>query len=150
MENKTTYQVTAPSGRVWTLRPLPKHFFIYYGQLPSVMTAEVLKQIRTGNTEAVEKEIEKNLTADEIMQTAMFIRDAVDYACVNPKITLAPKNENEISPFKITPEDYDFISQIVMKGGEAGGLKTFRVEQTQTSVDSADGAEIREAAEPTA
>lgn len=127
MDNQETYRITAPSGRVWTLRHLPKHFFLYYGQLPTVMTAEVLETIKSGDRQAVEDEIAKTLAPEELVKTATFIRDAIDYAVVHPKISLNPKDDSEISPFQITPEDFELLSVLVMKGGEAGGLETFRI-----------------------
>lgn len=126
MDNQETYQVTTPSGRVWTLRHLPKHFFLYYGQLPTVMTAEVIESFPKGR-EAIEAEIQKALPEEELNKLAFFIRDAVNYAAVNPKISLNPKDETEISPFDISPEDFEFISTLVVQGGEASGLKTFRI-----------------------
>lgn len=142
-ENEKTYQVTAPSGKVWTLRSLPKHFFIYYGQLPQVFSAEVAKAVASGDIAAVEKEIESKLSPEEMMQTLAFIRDAVQYACVNPAISLSPKNDAEISPFQITPEDFDFLTVTVMKGGGSVGLTTFRSKSVETSPDRDDGAKIR-------
>lgn len=141
--SEENYQLTAPSGKVWTLRPLPKHFFIYFGQLPNVMSERVMAAVKTGDAAAVEKEIESTLSPDEMLQTLAFVRDAIQYACVNPVISLNPKNENEISPFQITPDDFDFLSKAVMQGGGAAALAKFPRQPVENAANRNDRQSVR-------
>lgn len=113
-DGEKTYAVTAPSGRVWILRPLPKHFFLYYGQLPHFI------RNRPASDEDARAALEK-MTPEQQLETAIFIREAVSFACVNPKISLTEKGEQFISPFDISEAEFEFLSACVVRN--AGALE---------------------------
>ena len=139
MDQQNTYKITLTSGRKWTVRPLPKHFFIYYGQLPTSLMEQAVEAVKSGGAA---ENINPNMTADEVSQLLIFMREAVNLFCVNPRISLNPKGKNEISPFEITETEFNELAGLAMKsagGGMAEGLNSFRTESEQTSAHRADG-----------
>jgi hypothetical protein len=131
------YTVTDPDGREWTMRPVPTHFYIMYGQLPGTLSDRALLALKQKDQATFEKEIADNLTQEEIFSNLMFIREAVKYACAKPKITLTPQTPDEISPFDISPAAFDFLSRQAMSsgGGKAAGLNSFRGQPGSSSGD---------------
>ena len=144
MENPNTYEVTAPSGKKYILRPLPLHFHLFYNQLPAFKAGEVAEALGQGE-EAVKDFVRKEFSVDEQVQMAEFMRDAVLTACVKPKITMSPKNADEISPFQISGEDFEFlgVTAINPKDGEAKMLESFREGQKTPVNGSSDGEKVR-------
>lgn len=134
-ENTTenTYQITLSSGRAFTVRPLPKHFFIYYGELPTALMNQAAESVKNGSEKAFETALTSSLSPEEIKQFLIFVREAVNHFCVSPRITLAPKGKDEISPFEITEKEFAELSALAMQsvGGLAEGLNSFRTESEQ-------------------
>ncbi len=131
------YTVTDPDGREWTMRPVPPHFYIMYGQLPGTLSDRALLALKQKDEAGFEKEITDNLTQEEIFSNLLFIREAVKFACVKPKINLTPQTPDEISPFDISPAAFDFLSRQAMSsgGGKAAGLNSFRRQSGSSSGD---------------
>lgn len=142
--------LTVPSGRTFEVRPLPKHFYLFYGELPTALSEKAVAALKSEDMQSFEKEILETLSPDKILQTLVFLREAVKYICVKPKISLSPQNADEISPFEISEEDFNFLGKWAMQGAggvEAEGLNTFRAGQEQTSANSTDSTELRKTAE---
>lgn len=127
-DSPTTYTVTDPEGKEWILRPLPAHFYLFSGQLPATMSEKAIKALNSGDEDALEDEMRSQMSVEQIFDSAMFARDAVTYACVKPKITISPKNKDEISPFKISEEVFLFLTRTVIKpqGVDAAKAANFR------------------------
>jgi hypothetical protein len=151
LEPQTTdnfYTVTDPDGRKWTMRPVPTHFYIMYGQLPGTLSDRALLALKEKDQATYEKEIADSLTQEEIFSNLMFIREAVKYACVSPKITLTPQTPEEISPFDISPTAFDFLSRQAMSsgGGKVTGLDSFRGQPAPSSGDRSARKKLRKTA----
>jgi hypothetical protein len=149
--NDNFYQVTDPDAREWTMRPVPMHFYVMFGQLPGALSDRAMLALKQKDNDAFEKEIADNLTQKEIFDNLMFVREAVKYACVKPKITLTPQTPDEISPFDISPAAFDFLSRLAMGkggggGGKAAGLDSFRGQSRPTSGNRSNGKKLRKAA----
>ena len=135
-----TYQITLSTGRKWTVKPLPKQFFIYYGELPTSMMEQAIEAMKQGGS--LSASVEQNMSADEVRKLLIFIREAVNQFCVVPRISLSPKDETEISPFDIYEEEFTELSQLAMKssgGGRADGLNSFRQQSVETAAHRARG-----------
>ncbi len=143
------YTVTDPDNREWTMRPVPTHFYIMYGQLPGTLSDRALLALKQKDQSTYEKEIADNLTQEEIFSNLIFIREAVKFACVKPKITLTPMAPDEISPFDISPAAFDFLSRQAMSsggGGKAARLDSFRKQSGPSSGNRAAGKKLRKTA----
>jgi len=55
------YNITDPDGREWTLRPVPSHFYLMFGQLPATISERALLALKDGDDEAFEQEITSKL-----------------------------------------------------------------------------------------
>jgi hypothetical protein len=137
---ETTYQVTyQPTGRVWTMRPVPRHLFIMFGQMPTSLTEAAAEALDKENIEAFEQEMAGKLSPEEERQSMIFAREIVDYAVVHPKITLTPRNKDEISPFKISEHEFIFLVKSASSGGLAAGLNSFRTQSGQATGSGSNG-----------
>jgi hypothetical protein len=147
--SENLYNVTDPDGRVWTMRPVPMHFYLLYGQLPGALSDRAMLALKQKDNDALEKEIADNLTEKEVFDNLMFVREAVKYACVHPKISLTPQDADEISPFDISPAAFDFLSRTAMSsrgGGKAAGLNSFRKQSRPATGNRSNGKKLRKAA----
>ena len=134
--SKNLVNLTVPSGKVYQVQPLPKHFYLFYGELPQALSEKAVEAVKTGDQEAFERDVEAALTPEQIQKSLIFVREAVKFICVVPKISLTPKDETEISPFEISEEDFQFLSRWAMSGGQsAARLETFRDESGEASAN---------------
>lgn len=145
MSNET-YTVESPeSGRKWTLKPIPKHFYLMYGQMPSTLTERAAEALNAQNAVELEKELDRTLSAEQKMQLMIFIREAVNFACVNPKLSLNPSGPDQISPLELSEAEFNWLSGIVLnpRGAEAERLRNFRSESDKSPKRSASGKKLR-------
>lgn len=134
--SEKTFNLTVPSGKVYQVRALPKHFFLFFGELSQALTEKALECVKDGDQEAFEREIESNLTPEQIQKSLIFVREAVKAMCVNPRISLTPQNDNEISPFEISEEDFGCLSKYAISGGlSAHGLNNLSSGTDETTHD---------------
>lgn len=128
---ENTIDVKAPSGYVWKMKTPPIQEFILAGKLPAALTAKLTK-IATehkDNSEEAQKAMLAKLTPDDFLANLAFGRDLLVHCAVDPKISLNPTSEDEISPEEIIPEDFMFLIGWVMRGGTTGeSLDSFRPE----------------------
>lgn len=125
------FDVTLPSGAVWKLKEPPIQQFVLAGKIPASLAAKMAKAAsKSGGNMATAKESAiKDLSADDLLNSLAFGRDLLLYCAVSPKISLDPKADDEIAPEEILPEDFTFLINWVMKGGNSGdGLSNFRPE----------------------
>jgi len=140
-----TYEVIyEPTGRAWTMRPLPKHIFLMFGQMPTSLSEIAIKAMQEGDEAAFQKELQSTLSPEEMMQSAMFAREAVKYSVVSPKISLTPR-VGEVSAFDVTEDEFNFLVKTAIQsiGGSAEGLKSFRSQPAKASGNSANSTKSR-------
>ncbi len=65
-------------------------------------------------------------SVEEAGEIAGFLRDVLVYCCVEPRVSLEPKGEDEIHPREIPAEDWTFIVSWAMRVEEARALEGFR------------------------
>jgi hypothetical protein len=65
------------------------------------------------------------VTNDQAAEMAVFLRDLLIYCCVDPRVSLAPKDD-EIHPKDIPQGDWIFILNWAMRAEEARALQGFR------------------------
>jgi hypothetical protein len=126
------------------MRPVPKHFYLMFGQLPSSISDRALLALKEGDEAKFDKEVVNKLSPQEIFNSMMFTREAVKFACVKPAIVFDPKTDDEISPLQISEKWFRELSKTVMKeiGGQAEGLNSFRRFTEQPARSRANGSEF--------
>lgn len=150
--------MTLPSGATFTVQRPPLAVWIANGRLPQSLARQVAASAIGG--------ARPELSADDTLEIMAFLRDAVIWSSVEPKIfpdthAAAP---DELTVGELEPEDFEFLCQwvltgsrelpIAVKGGEVtqDGLEAFRnPERGAGSLDAGiDGAEVRATAVATA
>lgn len=125
------FDVTLPSGAVWKLKEPPIQQFVLSGKLPSSLAAKMAKAVSKSNGDVASAKADaiNELSADDLLDSLAFGRDLLLYCAVSPKIALEPTADDEIKPEEILPDDFTFLINWVMKGGDSGdSLSTFRPE----------------------
>lgn len=131
------FDVTLPSGAVWKLKEPPIQQFVLAGKIPASFAAKMARIAGKsgGNMAAAKETALKDLSADDLLDSLAFGRDLLLYCAVSPKISLDPKTEDEIAPEEIHPEDFTFLINWVMKGGNSGdSLSNFRSKRRKPAV----------------
>ena len=114
------FNLTVPSGKTYRVRPLPKHMILFFAALPFDQMQNISDSSGTAGLQQIENDLQESLTPAQITKTLIFIREAVTHCCISPRITLTPQNEDEISPFEISEEDFFFIGRWALKGAMSG------------------------------
>lgn len=157
--SEPTADVTLPSGAVFTLRRPPLQVWLAAGKIPQSFIRSYLKTRNTEPQEAASK-----LSDEELFEALTFLRDAVIYACVAPRLqTGATEDDADVlDPSELAGEDFDFLCQWIVSGSpdipvrtEKGGevrvadLNRFRQKQPGGVPywDRPDGEQIRDEAE---
>lgn len=125
------FDVTLPSGAVWKLKEPPIQQFVLAGKVPASLAAKLAKSASKsgGNLASAKETAIQDLSANDLLDSLAFGRDLLLYCAVSPKISLDPKEDDEIAPEEIHPDDFTFLINWVMKGGNSGdGLSNFRPE----------------------
>jgi hypothetical protein len=65
-------------------------------------------------------------TQQEIVNTAKFMQEMVLFCCLNPRISMEPKSDDEIHPRDIPQEDWLFIVHWALRSEETAKLRPFR------------------------
>lgn len=154
-----TAEITLPSGAVFVCRRPPLQVWISAGRIPQSFVKHLLEAQKGGAVPELE--------SDETLAAMAFVREAILYAVVEPRLVPGTKHKDELDPADIDPEDFEFLMTWIMqgcpgvpvltKGGEVGidSLARFReAKQKRTrgkpfSVES-DGTEVRDEAEHSA
>lgn len=136
------FDVELPSGAVWKLREPPIQQFVLSGKLPAALAAKMVKTAKEagGDKEAAKAAMFEQLTTEDIMTNLAFGRDLLLVCAVEPEISLNPVNDNQIAPEDILPDDFMFLVNWLLRGGQSGeSLETFREERQQPPLDSVGG-----------
>jgi hypothetical protein len=152
-----TAEITLPSGLTVTVRRPPLQVWMMAGRIPQ----SFVKQILEGKGETPEE-----LSPEDTMASIAFVRDAILYGVVSPRLVVGanPNSETELDPSELDPEDFLFLSRWIMtlspdvpvatKGGEVSleSLNRFRRKRPGGGfVDAGiDSEQVREESEPTA
>src|SRR6185369_3100556 len=98
-----------------------------FGQLPQNLSAKAAEAMQKGNNAALEAELVNSLSPKQIFDSAIFAREAVKYACVNPKIVLSVEDPlTEISAFDVSEDEFNFLVRTATSGGGSQGAAKFR------------------------
>lgn len=128
--SQKVYDVSLPSGFVWRLTDPPISQFVMAGKLPSSLAAKIAEAIKGsgGDMAEAQKRAMASLSPEDIVANLEFGRDLLLACAVEPRISLQhPTPDDCIAPEEILPEDFSFLIEWVMRGGDAGrGLETFR------------------------
>ncbi len=136
------FDLTLPSGAVFKVKRPPSQQWILAGRLPSSL-AEKLTGIQDSSGGVDLERAQKTLSPGETIKMLEFGRDLLLYAVVEPKISIDPQGEEEIAPEDILPEDFNFLYQWAMSGGEeAKVLENFREEGQRAPVAGDDGEQL--------
>ena len=155
---RRTVELTLPSGAVFTVQRPPLAVWIANGKLPQSLARQVAASAMGG--------VKPDLSADDTLDIMAFLRDAVIWSSVEPKIfpdTTVVADE-ELTVGELEPEDFEFLCQwvltgaralpVAVKGGEVtqDGLEAFRAPERGPGFADVgtDGAEVRTAAVATA
>jgi len=127
--DKIIHDVELPSGAVWKLIEPPVQQFIMAGKLPAALTAK-LAAVAKRNNGVTGSDLLKELSEEDLLHNLEFGRDLLIHCAVEPRIAIYPKDENEIGPEDILPEDFNFLLNWCFSGGKSGeSLSTFREER---------------------
>jgi hypothetical protein len=125
-------EIKLPSGFVWKLADPPIQQFVMSGKLPSHLAAKMAAAIKAsgGDVAEAQKKAMASLSPEDIIANLEFGRDLLLACAIEPRISLEhPVPDDAVAPEDILPEDFSFLLNWVMKGGESGnGLDTFRGE----------------------
>ncbi|MFZ9311171.1 MAG: hypothetical protein ACO24O_06695 [Arenimonas sp.] len=105
-----TADITLPSGFVATLRRPPLQMWIQAGKVPQSLLRKMLAARGQTAPGAISEE--------EALQAMVFLRDAVVFAFVFPRLVLGadPADETALDPSELDPADFEFVAQWVMQG----------------------------------
>lgn len=124
------FEVKCPSGMVFKCRRLTKEYLANAGQIPMVLSAQVLTASpdRKLTTDQQQAEFEA-MRPEERLAAMQASAQAVRYCVVEPRLVVGAVNghKNAISADDLTMEDFAHLSKWAQGGGDAAeGLKTFR------------------------
>lgn|SRR5262245_11340489 len=149
-----TAEITLPSGAVFICRRPPLEVWIAAGRIPQSFLHQHL-----GKTPG---EGAEQISGEDTVASIIFIRDAMTYAVVEPRLVPGTTNDDELDPADLAPEDFEFLTHWIMagsagvpvrtKGGEASVESLSRFRQKQPgggpfSLES-DSKQVRAEAEP--
>lgn len=111
-------ELELPSGaKIMARRPDAAQLAVW-GRMPLQLASAVVQQQSLGT-----------LSGDQVIEMMQFQRDLLLYCCVNPRISMDPKGEDEIHPKDIPQEDWQFITRWAMRFEEGRKLEGFRGER---------------------
>lgn len=123
-----TAQETLPSGAVFTLRRPPLDVWSTWGKLPQHFVRTLMKAGEAGGLRAEEM---SDADSDAMVN---FLRDAVIYACVEPKLKMgAAEDDDALDPNDLAAADFQYLVTWIMAGSPSVPVKT---KGGQTSVQS--------------
>ena len=120
-----THHVKLPSGVTFELRYPPLEQWIANGMLPQSLLRISLETTRGRGilSEAKQGELQAAVSVEDQVQSIKFRKDAVQYACVSPKLVENPVNDDEIAPWELSFEDFNFIFAWTMDQSDAATSK---------------------------
>ena len=132
---KGAVELALPSGtKILARRPDPVQLAMW-ARLPFSLTAAAAPEA-AGPAE---------MTGEDVMALAQTMRDVLLWCCVEPRVTLEPRGEDEMHPRDIPDEDLHFLFRWALRGEEAARLEGFRGRRADEG-GGGDGADVRTAA----
>lgn len=118
-KGELTGKVQLPSGAEFVMRRPPLDVWIAAGKVPqSFLRAMLEAQQGSATPDSI------NLNAEETLAGLEFITELVIYACVEPKVGLAPESDDVLDLAELEPEDFQFLTQWVQNGCPGVPVKT--------------------------
>lgn len=140
------------TGNVWELVIPDVMGYVMTGRMPQTLVTEFLESAEKRGVKpaAIRAQIDKiteNISAAEITNSLIFMRELVREACHKPRIVPGGAGEFEIDPTEVDPRDFKEIFQwVLLHAGVAGiaGLQGFRPGRTRgTTSPRAHGQKLR-------
>jgi len=113
-----TAQLTLPSGAVFKVRRPPLQVWIAAGKVPQSFLRAIIEAQDAGPN------ADLNFTADETAGALEFVRTAILYAVVEPKLVVGASKSDELDPSELDPEDFAFLTDWIMKGSPGVPVQT--------------------------
>jgi hypothetical protein len=85
--------------------------------------------------------LSESFSLDEAVELAASLRELLIYCCLQPRISLDPKNDDEIHPREIPSDDWRYIVHWALRLEEGQKLAPFRGERSGTGAGG-DGADV--------
>jgi len=111
-----TAEVALPSGAVFVCRRPPLEVWIAAGKIPQSFLRQYLgKEAGEGQQE---------ISGEDTVSAVLFLREAIMYAVVEPRLVVGATNDDELDPSDLSPDDFEFLTQWVMTGSPGVPVKT--------------------------
>lgn len=115
--DEPTTELTLPSGAIFTCRRPPLQVWIAAGKIPQSFLAK-MRRVEGAEIDPVQ------VGDDETLAAVAFVRDAIIYACVSPKLVRGGAGDDELDPSELDPEDFEFLTRWIMSGCPGVPVKT--------------------------
>ena len=116
LDDVKTYEVTLPSGFIFTLKRPKLKAYIASGQMPQNLLQKMIDAEKQGNSAG----FDSSLSSDETVDLVQFQATLVVQACVVPRIVDEPNSPEEIAFGDLDDEDYMFLVAWCMAGSVEG------------------------------
>lgn len=125
--SEPTAELTLPSGEVFTVRRPPLQVWVAAGKIPQSFLRKM-----GGDAGAISA---AQLSDAETLAAIEFVRDAIVYACVSPKLVIGGTGEDELDPSELDPADFEFLTGWIMQGCPGVPVRT---KEGETSIEALD------------
>jgi hypothetical protein len=122
-ETEIIHGVRLPSGSVWQLIDPPAECFRLAGKLPAGLLSKVAPKSKAPgiDDDELRRLAFKKLSPEEVVSNLTFARELLALCSRDPKISLVtPTPADAIAPENILPEDFEFLKDWILSGGNAG------------------------------
>lgn len=106
--SEATAELELPSGSTFTVRRPPLQVWMVAGKIPQSFLAQMLKGGRA--------EAGADIGDEEALAAMLFLRDALVYAVVEPKLVIGATGDDELDPSELDAEDFEFLTHWIMSG----------------------------------
>lgn len=127
-EREPIADLTLPSGAIFKVRRPPLQVWITSGKVPQSFVRSMLNANLNGITAEA-------LDPEETVSGLIFLRDAILYAVVEPRLIPGGTGENELDPAELDPEDFEFLQRWILRGSPGVPVLTKEGETTIESLN---------------
>lgn len=136
------FDLAVPSGFVWKVRKPDLTPYVICGELPVDLVSEVARSIGHGE-ENVDDTTSEKMSPEDEAKILIFMREVVQAAAVEPRITTTPDGPDEIHPKFVDWPDFEAIfTWAVTGGGDVERLRRFRKGQDKKLASRARGPKL--------
>lgn len=121
-----TAEITLPSGAVFKCRRPPLEVWIAAGRVPQSFLLKMQKAEKGDGGAVV-------LTDEETVSTINFVRQALTYAVVEPRLVVDATGNDDLDPADLDIEDFHFLTSWILSGCPGVPVKT---KEGETSIDN--------------